>query len=203
VDVGYPPENAALQEAVGARGLLLSELPPGTEPQARHFPRRNRLIAGVARGVVVIEAAPGSGSLITARIAGEVGREVMAVPGHPRDPRSTGGNGLIRQGANLVEQAADVMGVLSPFAVVARPPAPERRAAPTRSAPVSPARVAPAQGELLDLLSVSGVALDEVVRASGLPVAAVQAMLSDLEIDGQVVRLAGGRVARVSQQASG
>jgi DNA processing protein len=125
------------------------------------------------------------------------------VPGHPRDPRSTGGNGLIRQGANLVEQAADVMGVLSPFAVVAWPPAPERRAAATRSAPVSPARVAPAQGELLDLLSVSGVALDEVVRASGLPVAAVQAMLSDLEIDGQVVRLAGGRVARVSQQASG
>lgn len=198
VDVAYPPENAALQVSVAERGLLLSEMPPGTEPQARHFPRRNRLIAGIARGVVVIEAAPGSGSLITARIAGEAGREVMAVPGHPRDPRSGGGNGLIRQGATLVEQAADVLGVLSPFAVVARAPAAPRRAASARAASAAPAPAAAGQGELLDLLSVGGVALDEVVRASGLPVAAVQAMLSDLEIEGQVVRLAGGRVARVS-----
>lgn len=126
VDIAYPPENAELQQQVAARGLLLSEMPPGTEPQARHFPRRNRLIAGVARGVVVIEAAPGSGSLITARIAGEAGREVMAVPGHPRDPRSGGGNGLIRQGATLVEQAADVLAVLSPFPVVARKELPAR-----------------------------------------------------------------------------
>lgn len=201
IDVAYPPENAALQDRVAAEGLLLSEMPPGTEPQARHFPRRNRLIAGVARGVVVIEAAPGSGSLITARIAAEAGREVMAVPGHPRDPRSGGGNGLIRQGAMLVEQAADVLGVLSPFAVVARAAPPARRASaqrPARAAAAAPLPPAPGQGDLLDLLSVSGVALDEVVRASGLPVAAVQAMLSDLEIEGQVVRLAGGRVARVS-----
>ncbi len=198
VDIAYPPENAALQADVGARGLLVSEMPPGTEPQARHFPRRNRLIAGVARGVVVIEAAHGSGSLITARIAGEAGREVMAVPGHPRDPRSTGGNGLIRQGATLVEQAADVLGVLNPFAVVERQAPPARRAAELRPARAALLPVAPGQGDLLDLLSVSGVALDEVVRASGLPVAAVQAMLSDLEIEGRVVRLAGGRVARVS-----
>jgi DNA processing protein len=200
VDIAYPPENADLQQAVGARGLLLSEMPPGTEPQARHFPRRNRLIAGVARGVVVIEAAPGSGSLITARIAGEAGREVMAVPGHPRDPRSGGGNGLIRQGATLVEQAADVLAVLSPFALVPRKELPARRPAPARPVRQAPSAQTPAagQGDLLDLLSVSGVALDEVVRASGLPVAAVQAMLSDLEIEGQVVRLAGGRVARVS-----
>lgn len=198
VDIAYPPENAQLQAAVAARGLLLSEMPPGTEPQARHFPRRNRLIAGVARGVVVIEAAPGSGSLITARIAGEAGREVMAVPGHPRDPRSAGGNGLIRQGATLVEQAADVLAVLNPFALVARQAPAARRAAPARPVRPTPVPVAAGQGDLLDLLSVSGVALDEVVRASGLPVAAVQAMLSDLEIEGQVVRLAGGRVARVS-----
>jgi DNA processing protein len=198
VDVAYPPENAELQTAVAAQGLLLSEMPPGTEPQARHFPRRNRLIAGVSRGVVVIEAAQGSGSLITARIAGEAGREVMAVPGHPRDPRSAGGNGLIRQGATLVEQAADVLAVLNPFAVIERQAPQARRAAPARHPRTAPAPVAPGQGDLLDLLSVSGVALDEVVRASGLPVAAVQAMLSDLEIEGQVVRLAGGRVARVS-----
>lgn len=201
VDIAYPPENADLQEAVGTRGLLLSEMPPGTEPQARHFPRRNRLIAGVARGVVVIEAAPGSGSLITARIAGEAGREVMAVPGHPRDPRSGGGNGLIRQGATLVEQAADVLAVLSPFDVGARRELPARRASPVRAVrPALPATPMPTagQGDLLDLLSVSGVPLDEVVRASGLPVAAVQAMLSDLEIEGRVVRLAGGKVARVA-----
>jgi DNA processing protein len=195
VDIAYPPENAGLQADIGAAGLILSELPPGTEPQARHFPRRNRLIAGVARGVVVIEAAPGSGSLITARLAGEAGREVMAVPGHPLDPRSRGGNGLIRDGAVLVEEAADVLAALSPFAVVDRParrlPAPQPRRATGR-----PAAAAPPQGGLLELLSVSGVAIDEVVRASGLPAAAVQAQLADLEIEGQVVRLAGGRVAR-------
>ncbi len=198
VDVAYPPENAELQAMVAARGLLLSEMPPGTEPQARHFPRRNRLIAGVSRGVVVIEAAHGSGSLITARIAGEAGREVMAVPGHPRDPRSTGGNGLIRQGATLVEQVADVLAVLNPFAVIERQVPPSRRAASVRPLRAAPAPAVAGQGDLIDLLSVSGVALDEVVRASGLPVAAVQAMLSDLEIEGQIVRLAGGRVARVS-----
>lgn len=199
IDVAYPSENAALQDDISATGLLLSELPPGTEPQARHFPRRNRLIAGVARGLVVIEAAAGSGSLITARIAGEAGREVMAVPGHPKDPRSSGGNNLIRQGATLVESAADVLAALSPFAVVARAdrPAP-RRAAPVR-APRSPEpRAHRPEGGLLELLSVSGVAVDEVVRASGLPASAVQAALADMEIEGQVVRLAGGRVARVA-----
>jgi DNA processing protein len=205
VDVGYPPENAALQDAVGKQGLLLSELPPGTEPQARHFPRRNRLIAGVARGVVVIEAAHGSGSLITARIAGEAGRDVMAVPGHPRDPRSTGGNGLIRQGATLVEQAADVLGVLSPFVVAPEPPVRTRRAAPewVRPAVTSKPEMAPEPGGLLELLSVSGAPIDDVVRASGLPVARVQAMLSDLEIEGRVVRLAGGRVARAAGDQAG
>jgi DNA processing protein len=204
VDVAYPPENAALQAEVAAQGLVMSELPPGTEPQARHFPRRNRLIAGVARGVVVIEAAPGSGSLITARIAGEAGREVMAVPGHPLDPRSRGGNGLIKEGAVLVEGAADVLAVLAPFAVVARPAAPVARvrAVPARSgatAPpassASPGGNGPGAGSIVELLSVSGVSVDEVVRASGLGVADVQGLLSDLELEGRVVRLSGGRVA--------
>lgn len=199
VDIAYPPENAALQDEIAAGGLILSELPPGTEPQARHFPRRNRLIAGVARGLIVIEAAQGSGSLITARLAAEAGREVMAVPGHPKDPRSAGGNNLIRQGAHLVETAEDVLAALSPFAVVARPAMPKR---PERLRRVAAARPAVAAAEapsgLLELLSVSGVALDEVVRASGQTAAAVQAALADLEIEGQVVRLAGGRVARVA-----
>ena len=203
VDIAYPPENAGLQDGIAQAGLLLSELPPGTEPQARHFPRRNRLIAGVARGLIVIEAAQGSGSLITARLAAEAGREVMAVPGHPKDPRSAGGNNLIRQGGHLVETAEDVLAALSPFAVVertvARPAALKRPELSRREAAVRAAVVpAEAPSGLLELLSVSGVALDEVVRASGQTAAAVQAALADLEIEGQVVRLAGGRVARVA-----
>jgi DNA processing protein len=206
VDIAYPPENAGLQAEIATSGLVLSELPPGTEPQARHFPRRNRLIAGVARGVIVIEAAAGSGSLITARLAGEAGRDVMATPGHPADPRSRGGNALIKDGATLVENAADVLAALSPFAVFERPKprAQAARPVPTSSGPV--ARPAPRpvgrrleNGEgFLDLLSASGVTLDELVRASGLPASDVQAKLADLEIDGQVVRLAGGKVARAA-----
>nr|WP_255696779.1 DNA-processing protein DprA [Sandaracinobacteroides sayramensis] len=197
VDIAYPPENAGLQAEIAAAGLLLSELPPGTEPQARHFPRRNRLIAGVARGTLLIEAAPGSGSLITARLAGEAGREVMAVPGHPADPRSRGGNGLIRDGATLVESAADALAALSPFAVIARPePRPRKPVAP-RLAP-KPVGNPPGEEAFLHLLSTSGVSLDELVRASGLSASAVQARLADLEIDGQVIRLAGGKVARAA-----
>jgi DNA processing protein len=195
VDVAYPPENAALQAEVGDGGLVLGELPPGTEPQARHFPRRNRLIAGVARGVVVLEAAPGSGSLITARLSAEAGREVMAVPGHPLDPRSKGGNGLIRDGAVLVESAGDVLAVLAPFAVAR--PVPARRPVPVRRAATPVAEAVMTQGtEFLDLLSLSGVTMDELVRASGLSAAEVQVRLTDLEMDGMVVRLSGGRVAR-------
>ena len=204
VDIAYPPENAALQAQIAETGLLMSELPPGTEPQARHFPRRNRLIAGVARGLVVIEAAPGSGSLITARLAGDAGREVMAVPGHPADPRSRGGNRLLKDGAVLVEEAADVLAALSPFAVFERPqprPPRELRRELRRGARIVPKPVGalPEGGEgFLSLLSQSGVTVDELVRASGLPASDVQARLADLEIDGQVVRLAGGKVARTA-----
>lgn len=195
LDIAYPPEHAELQPAIGRDGLLISTLPPGTEPQARHFPRRNRLIAGVARALVVIEAAAGSGSLITARLAAEAGRDVMAVPGHPSDPRSRGGNGLLKDGAILVEDAADVIAALSPFVPVAAPAREKPRRVP--ELPLAPAR-APAgagDGELLELLTVSGIAVDELVRASGRPAAEVQAALSDLELEGRVLRLAGGRVA--------
>lgn len=196
VDIAYPPENRGLQDEVAGNGLLLSEMPPGTEPQARHFPRRNRLIAGLAQGLVVIEAAPGSGSLITARLAGEAGREVMAVPGHPADPRSAGGNGLIRDGAHLVGNAEDVLAALGPFVVKAEfkpKPKPVRQRQMAFEAPV-----AVNEGGLLPLLSVAGVALDELVRASGFSASHVQAMLADLELEGRVVRLAGGRVALAS-----
>ena len=115
IDIAFPPENAELQEAVAQQGLLIAEQPPGAEPLARHFPSRNRIIAGLAIGTVVVEAAPKSGSLITARIANEAGREVMAVPGSPLDPRAQGCNLLIREGATLVQSAADILEMVRPI----------------------------------------------------------------------------------------
>lgn len=192
IDVPSPPEHAALHEAIGRQGLLVSEQPPGTEPQARHFPRRNRLIAGLAQGVVVIEAAHGSGSLITARLAAEAGREVMAVPGHPRDPRARGGNALLKSGATLVEDAADVLAALAPFAAAGRPAAEPVTTSPDADPAGDPAD---ARGRLLELLSATPVATDELVRMSGLPTGHVAALLVDLELEGRIVRHAGGRVA--------
>jgi DNA processing protein len=134
VDVAYPPENAQLQARIGREGAVVGEAPLGTAPQARHFPRRNRIIAGLSLGVVVVEAAPRSGSLITARLAQEAGREVFAVPGSPLDPRCRGSNGLIRDGAHLTETAADVLDNLPdhPLRGRHRPLAPVRPRAGTR-----------------------------------------------------------------------
>ena len=114
LDVFYPPENETRQRTMAERGLVVAEMPPGTEPRARHFPYRNRIIAGLSQGTVVVEAAPRSGSLITARLAGEQGREVMAVPGSPLDPRAQGCNQLIRDGATLIQNAADVLEAVRP-----------------------------------------------------------------------------------------
>src|SRR5207253_9207467 len=125
IDVLYPPENEARQIAMFERGLVLAEMPPGTEPRARHFPYRNRIIAGISAGTVVVEAAPRSGSLITARLAAEAGREVMAVPGSPLDPRAQGCNQLIRDGATLIQSAADVIDAIQlPASSVRAQPAP-------------------------------------------------------------------------------
>ncbi len=120
IDIVYPPENEARQQAIAERGLLVAEQPPGVEPRARHFPYRNRIIAGLAAGTVVVEAAPNSGSLITARYAGEFGRDVMAIPGSPLDPRAQGCNRLIRDGAILVQNAEDVLETVRPFGGVRR-----------------------------------------------------------------------------------
>ena len=137
IDVAYPPENEARQHDIATRGLLIAEMPPGTEPRARHFPYRNRIIAGLAAGTVVVEAAPRSGSLITARLAGEAGREVMAVPGSPLDPRAQGCNQLIRDGATLIQNAADVIEAVRPtLGQVASPFVPfEHRPRHVRSRP--------------------------------------------------------------------
>ncbi len=115
IDIIYPPENEALYEQrIRAEGVIVSEMPIGQAPQARHFPRRNRIISGLSRGVVIVEAAEGSGSLITANYALEQNREIFAVPGSPLDPRAKGTNRLIRDGATLTESASDVLNVLRP-----------------------------------------------------------------------------------------
>jgi DNA processing protein len=190
IDVAYPPEHQKLQEEVATRGLLMAEQPPGTEPLARHFPSRNRIIAGLAAGTVVVEAAPKSGSLITARLAGEAGREVMAVPGSPLDARSHGCNQLIRDGAILVQSHDDVIELLAGFdgnpRSTFREPATERLFDKAEAA--EPA-------ELSDLLTTAPVAVDELIRQSGESAAAVQLALLELELGGRLTRHAGGRVS--------
>ena len=189
VDVFYPPENEARQTALYERGLVIAEMPPGTEPRARHFPYRNRIIAGIGSGTVVVEAAPRSGSLITARLAAEAGREVMAVPGSPLDPRAQGCNQLIRDGATLVQNAADVAEAIRPL---------ENR---VRS---GPSDYEPPRDELNgddalslveDLLGPSPVPVDEIIRLSGAPSGAVQMALLELDLAGRLDRHAGGKVS--------
>jgi DNA processing protein len=196
VDVVYPPENAALMAEIAEKGLILAEQPPGVEPQARHFPRRNRIIAGVAAGTLVVEGAPKSGSLITARLAAEAGREVMAIPGSPLDPRAQGCNLLIREGATLVQSAADVLEALSSFG---EGPQLGLRFQAAESG-MAFEDVAPEAGDseraaVVALLSPTPVAVDELVRLSALPSAVVSSVLLDLELEGALARHAGGRVA--------
>lgn len=211
IDVTYPPEHAVLQERVATEGLLLTELPPGTEPVARMFPARNRIIAGLAAGTVVVEAALKSGSLITARLAGEMGRDVMAVPGSPLDPRSHGCNSLIREGAVLVQSAEDVIELLAGFAGVAPSHVRERglawqgeaasahapRATPSSAGTGQPLEDAGA--DLVEavtvLLSPAPVSVDDLVRQTGAPAGAVQTVLIELELAGRLARLAGGKVS--------
>ncbi|MEN9932762.1 MAG: hypothetical protein RIS17_1335 [Pseudomonadota bacterium] len=190
-DVAYPPDHADLMARIADQGLIIAEQPPGTEPQARHFPRRNRIIAGLAAGTIVVEGAPKSGSLITARIAADLGREVMAVPGSPLDPRAQGCNLLIREGATLIQNAADVREALSTLS--GQPALPLQVAEPF-TAPALTAEPE-ARAAITALLSPAPVQIDELVRQSGLPAAQVATVLLDLELEGAIQRHAGGRVA--------
>ncbi len=202
VDVPYPPENTALAACIAERGAVVSERPLGAAPQARHFPRRNRIISGLSLGTVVVEAAPGSGSLITARLAAEQGREVMAVPGTPLDPRHKGTNQLLRDGATLVESAADVLEALRPLigSPRARPMRPaleldldlERPVAAAQSLQPVPEGLA---GRLVERLGPEPLAIDELVRQCDATVADVQDALLDLELAGRLERHPGNRVA--------
>lgn len=190
IDVVYPPENEALQLALGERGLILAEQPPGIEPRARHFPSRNRIIAGLTLGTLVVEAAPKSGSLITARYAADYGREVMAVPGSPLDARAQGCNLLIREGATLIQSAADVAEAVGSIAGGVAAPRIGYRPTPS-SADASPAE----RGRIIDLLGPVAVTVDEIIRQAALTPAIVQTVLLELELAGRLDRHAGGRVS--------
>jgi DNA processing protein len=190
IDIAFPPENAELQQRVAEQGLLIAEQPPGTEPLARHFPSRNRIIAGLAQGTVVVEAAPRSGSLITARIAAEAGREVMAVPGSPLDPRAQGCNLLIREGATLVQGVDDILEMIRPIdARAVRSPVSGFGAEPGAEPDAAE------RHRVEGLLGPVPVPVDELIRQSGLPGAAVQLVLLELELAGRLERHAGGRVS--------
>lgn len=192
LDVFYPPENEARQRDIAAKGLLIAEMPPGTEPHARHFPYRNRIIAGLAAGTVVVEAAPRSGSLITARLAAEAGREVMAVPGSPLDPRAQGCNQLIRDGATLIQTAADVVEAISTLSGrVASPAYPfdhHGQATPLDAGEDVRQRI---EG----LLGPSPVPVDELVRLSDASACEVQLVLLELDLAGRIDRHAGNKVS--------
>lgn len=191
IDVIYPPENEALHGSIARTGLLVTEMLPGTVPREKHFPRRNRIISGMARAVVVVEAALRSGSLITARLAAEQGREVFAVPGSPLDPRAEGCNRLIRDGAGLLTRASDVIDALraadEPAPLVFREPGPD--AAPSES------EAAGGSSTLLALLSPSPVDVDDLIRECRLPPAAVIALLLELELAGRIVRHPADKVS--------
>ena len=200
LDVPYPPEHADLQRRIAESGAVVTEAPLGTAPQARHFPRRNRIIAGLALGVVVVEAALRSGSLITARLAQEAGRELFAVPGSPLDPRSRGANDLIRQGAHLTETAQDVLDNLPDHPSregLARDPlfAHDTPSGLAEPPPEAAADLSKARQQVIELLDTSATDVDEVVRRCQFSPAAVMAALLELELAGRIQTLPGNRVA--------
>ena len=206
VDVAYPSENAGLLEAVAAHGFAISERPLGAPPLAKHFLKRNRLIAALSLGVVVVEAAERSGSLTTARLAAELGREVMAVPGSPRDPRHAGTNRLLREGAALVTGIEDVeatiAGAVIHRTVASGPSRPVAPRPPPAAAPRPPPQKKPAAAAadlaaaILTHLSAAPVAVDEVIRQCQGSPPDVQDALVELEIDGHILRHPGNRVSR-------
>lgn len=196
-DVIYPPEHADLHRKIAGHGLVISEMPPGTEPQAHLFPRRNRIVSGLSLGVVVVEATLRSGSLITARLAAEQGRDVFAVPGFPMDPRAQGPNSLIRDGATLVQSVDDIISSL-----------PLKRAVPAENCSPSPEKeqridnikeseITTARAEIERALGTSPVAVDELVRQCQVSAAIVATVLTELELVGRLERLPGNRVVLI------
>lgn len=198
IDQPYPPENGALMETIAARaGAVVTEMPFGWEPRARDFPRRNRIIAGLALGLVVVEAAERSGSLISARMAGEMGRLVFAVPGSPLDPRAGGSNRLLKDGAILVTEAADVLQAIAPLSGGRPAPGPAEAEEPADFADLAPVGD-DARDRILEALGPTPVGVDEIIRHTGLSPAAVHLVLLELDLAGRLERHSGGVVSLVS-----
>ena len=208
IEVIYPPEHARLYVEIAERGCLITEMAPGYKPRAQDFPRRNRIISGISLGVIIVEAAKRSGTLVTARYAGEQGREVFVIPGHPLDPRAEGTNGLIKAGATLVTTAADILEVLGPITGerplwnlsenraenLGRPIAKLQTEAavgpPFSGSPsASPDMVVDADRDrIAAALGPHPVDIDALVRATGLPIRAVQIALMELDLSGRIER---------------
>lgn len=209
VDFQYPPEHAELQTRIAAEGCLVTEQAPGFQPRAQDFPRRNRIISGVSLAVLVVEAARRSGSLTTARMANEQGRLVLAVPGHPLDPRAEGTNGLIKQGATMVTEVADVLEALAPltrpdalgeprqisFEGRPSPPAESPPAAPPTSASTDRETRGEASERVLALLGPAPVPIDELARATGMPMSDVRVALIELALAGTIEQHGGQLVS--------
>ncbi|WP_419693405.1 DNA-processing protein DprA [Mesorhizobium muleiense] len=196
LDQPYPPENAALCDEIAERGgAIISEMPFGWQPRAQDFPRRNRLVAGAALGLVVVEAALRSGSLISARLAGEMGRLVFAVPGSPLDPRAAGANALLKDGATLVTEASDITSAIAPLVGALAP-----RTASFEEPPDFSATPPPGEGDrarVIEALGPTPVAVDEIIRHTGLHPAQVFMVLLELDLAGRLERHAGGNVSLV------
>lgn len=199
VDVIYPKENAPLYEELKHRGVIVSEVPIGTQPQARHFPRRNRLISGISRGILVVEANPRSGSLITARMALEQNREVFAIPGSPLDPRAQGTNTLIQQGANLVQSADDILKNLKE---AWRMPLTESEPLDFKgNIPDQPSdqEIDSARSVIEESLDSAPIPIDEIIRNCLFPPAVVSTILLEMELAGRLERHPGGRVSLIRE----
>ncbi len=197
IDNIYPPEHEKLQARIAIEGCLVSEQPPGFTPRGQDFPRRNRIVSGMSLGVVIVEAAARSGTLVTARFASEQGREVFAVPGHPLDPRAEGTNRLIKSGATLVTEPADILDALRPLSglsEIAAPILPPPDVIASFEQPVPEV----GDGERTKILAVLGPAptdLDAIIRATGLSIRAVQIGLMELELAGRLSRPGPGLIA--------
>lgn len=206
LDVIYPPEHRDLHRAIADRGLIIAESPPGQRPQARHFPRRNRLISGVCRATVVVEASLRSGALITARMALEQGREVLAVPGSPLDPRARGCNDLIRQGAALVETAADILSAIAepaPRVSFSAPTDQEHPPVDEDAEPAGPDEAeagagAGGEAQIAAALSAAPVSIDEIIRSCQLSPPQVHTTLLEWELAGRIERLPGNRIVMIA-----
>jgi len=193
LDRPYPPENDGLFRAIGERGVVLTEMPFGWAPRARDFPRRNRLVAGVSYGLLVVEAAHRSGSLISARLANEMGRLVFAIPGSPLDPRAAGTNKLLKEGAILVTESGDILTAVAPLIGRLPPSTADLEETPDLSATPDPGENE--RSLIVQALGAAPVAVDEIIHHTGLPAAQVLLVLLELDLAGRLERHAGGKVS--------